>query len=313
MRPETKTWNLVTVRLSRDAEELALSVLFDLGTVGTVTFEETPDALEIGAYFNPEVSPDRVLSELKKRLGEAHLIASLHSAQFNQVHDEDWLRKWKEGFEAVAVGERLLIAPSWKVDDLLNEDSSQQMLDERRQEGGRRRIRGRFLIQIDPGMAFGTGTHETTRLCLEAIERYWMGGRFLDVGTGTGILAMAAALLVPGSEIVAIDVDPVAVEIAKQNLVMNQLTGVTVTQCQPGMLGPDRFDVLVANLTAGVIADLLDTLTAAVKPDGRLILSGILSDQAEDIAVALDRTGFAIIERIDAGEWVCLVSRSLYR
>src|SRR5262249_25138137 len=258
-----------------------------------------------------EVSPDRVLSELKKRLGEAHLIASLHSAQFNQVQDEDWLRKWKEGFEAVAVGERLLIAPSWKVDDLLNENSSQQMLDDSRQEGGRRLIRGRFLIQIDPGMAFGTGTHETTRLCLEAIERYWMGGRFLDVGTGTGILAMAAALLVPGSEIVAIDVDPVAVEIARQNLVLNRLTGVTVTQGQPGTLGPDRFDVLVANLTAGVITDLLDTLTAAVKPDGRLILSGILADQTEDVAAAVDRTGFAIIERIDAGEWVCLVSRSL--
>src|SRR5262249_61253610 len=124
MRPENKTWNLVTVRLSRDAEELALSVLFDLGTVGTVTFEETPQALEIGAYFNPEVSPDGVLNELEKRLGEAHLIASLHSGQFNQVQDEDWLRKWKEGVEAGTVGERLLIAPSWKVDDLLNQNSS---------------------------------------------------------------------------------------------------------------------------------------------------------------------------------------------
>src|SRR5262249_9110944 len=257
-----------------------------------------------------EVSPDRVLSELKKRLGEAHLIASLHSAQFNQVHDEDWLRKWKEGFEAVAVGERLLIAPSWKVDDLLNEDSSQQMLEERRQEGGRRRIRGRFLIQIDPGMAFGTGTHETTRLCLEAIERYWMGGRFLDVGTGTGILAMAAALLVPGSEIVAIDVDPVTVEIARQNLALNHVAGVRAFQGQPSQYASGDFDLVVANLTAGAITRALQSLTGAVNASGCLILSGILTEQAADVALALDRSGFLTRDRIDAGEWSCLVAHA---
>jgi ribosomal protein L11 methyltransferase len=156
-------------------------------------------------------------------------------------------------------------------------------------------------------MAFGTGTHETTRLCLEAIERNWKGGRFLDVGTGTGILAMAAALLAPGSEVVAIDVDPAAVEIARQNLAVNKLIGVKVCEAEVGRYASHDFDMVVANLTASVIIDILDPLAASVGPSGCLILSGILTGQAADVAQALARKAFAKVERTDAGEWTSMV------
>ncbi|HKF55442.1 MAG TPA: 50S ribosomal protein L11 methyltransferase [Blastocatellia bacterium] len=303
-----KTWNLLIVRLARDAEDLTVSVLFDLGATGTVTLEETPDALKLGVYFHAAVSSGTILSELRERLEKAGLLDSLQSTEFDQVPDQDWLRKWKEGFEALEIGDKLLIAPSWKIHELLAEDAAAGL-----QEGSDlydrpRSLRGRLLIQIDPGMAFGTGTHETTRLCLEALERLWKGGSLLDVGTGTGILAMAAALLVPGSNIVAIDVDPVAVEIARQNIVMNRLAGVRVVEGQPAGYASGEFDVVVANLTANVITDILGSLAAAVKPSGRLILSGILTGQAAEVAVALEGKGFRRLETTIAGEWVCLAA-----
>jgi ribosomal protein L11 methyltransferase len=158
-------------------------------------------------------------------------------------------------------------------------------------------------------MAFGTGTHETTRLCLEAIERNWKGGKFLDVGTGTGILAMAAALLVPGSEVVAIDIDPVAVEIARQNLAVNQLTRIELSEGAPGRYSSRDFTMVVANLTAGVIMENLSSLTESVDPSGCLILSGILTEQAAEIMQALTRKGFINVERTGTGEWICLVAR----
>src|SRR5215469_2345557 len=124
MSSRDKSWNLLTVRLRRNAEDLAVSVLFDLGATGTVTLEETDDAIEMGAYFHADVSSRAILSELRERLGRAGLLDSLHSTQFKQVQDQDWLRKWKEGFEEVEVGDKLLIAPSWKTDALLSESTS---------------------------------------------------------------------------------------------------------------------------------------------------------------------------------------------
>ena len=283
---------MLILRLAREAEELAVSVLFELGATGTITLEETPDAVEIGAYFHADVTSGTILSELGERLGTAGLCDSIHSTEFKQVQDQDWLRKWKEGFEAVEVGEKLLIAPSWKIDALIRDQHD----------------RGRLIIQVDPGMAFGTGTHETTRLCLEALERYWKGGSLLDVGTGTGILAMAAALLVPGSKIVAIDVDPVAVEIAGQNVALNRLTSVTVAEGTPDQYASGEFDLVVANLTADVVTDIIASLAAALRPSGCLILSGILTGQAADVALAVQRQGFLTVETTVAGEWVCLAA-----
>ena len=124
---------------------------------------------------------------------------------------------------------------------------------------------------------------------------------------------MAAALLVPGSEVVAIDVDPVAVETARQNLALNHLAGVRVFQGQPSQYASGDFDLVVANLTAGAITRALQSLTGAVNASGCLILSGILTEQAADVALALDRSGFLTRDRIDAGEWSCLVARARSR
>jgi ribosomal protein L11 methyltransferase len=189
---------------------------------------------------------------MASELGRVGYPTAFRDCSVSHVPEEDWMQKWKEGFEAVHIGKRLTVAPSWK----LPKDEGE-----------------RVVIQIDPGMAFGTGTHETTRLCLEAIERHWLGSSLLDVGTGTGILAICAALLRPGSRVVGIDIDPRAVEVARENVEINKVSGrVELLEGQPGALSIE-FDVVVANLTAEVIVDLMPGLTDRVSKTGLMILS----------------------------------------
>src|SRR5262245_45126868 len=184
-----KSWWLVTVKIARDSEEAISALLFEYGSTGTITLAEESDSITLGAYFEDTMNAADLEQALEAQLTRAGFKLATGGLSVSEVPEQDWMEKWKEGFEALRIGERLVIAPSWKVPQDTN---------------------GRVVIQIDPGMAFGTGTHETTRLCLEAIERHWHGGSLLDVGTGTGILAIAAALLVPDCRVVGIDIDPQA-------------------------------------------------------------------------------------------------------
>src|SRR5689334_18277911 len=153
-----KIWQQVTLRVAREVEEMATDILFDLGTTGTVILEESPEEISLAAYFDETANPEEVAQRIEAAFARAGERSALHGIALSELADQDWMQKWKEGFEPLTIGSRLLIAPSWKMPA----------------ENG-----GRAVIQIDPGMAFGTGTHETTRLCLEAIERYWDGGTML--------------------------------------------------------------------------------------------------------------------------------------
>src|SRR5262249_9783200 len=170
--------------------------------------------------------------------------------------------------------------------------------------------KGRAVVHIDPGMAFGTGTHETTRLCLEAVEKYWNGKTMLDVGTGTGILAIAAALLEPESRVTAIDIDPLAVEVATENIGINQVAKVIdVSEGTPDKFAGSDFDVVIANLTAEVIIELMQELTACLRLAGVMILSGILTTLRYDVEQHAIKAGLQIIERGESGEWSLLVAQ----
>ena len=155
-----------------------------------------------------------------------------------EVADRDWLEEWKKNWQPVQVG-RFVIAPPWiEIGD----------------------APGRIVIRIEPGMAFGTGTHETTRLCLAAIEKHFNGGSFLDVGTGTGILAMAAAKMFPGARIDACDTDPHAIEIARENAKANGV--VNQIEFRVGSIEETTpsADLVCANLTADVILQIIPAL-----------------------------------------------------
>ena len=160
-----KVWHAIEVEMARVAETAVAGQLWAAGTTGIEVSEDAPERITLRAYFDRAPEVERVRAQIGRALRLADLPeAAVRRLEALTVADQDWLAEWKKGYEPVAVGERLLVTPSWKRD--------------------RAQPAGRLVIQIDPGMAFGTGTHETTRGCLELLEKYWRGGRCSTSGPG---------------------------------------------------------------------------------------------------------------------------------
>jgi ribosomal protein L11 methyltransferase len=279
-------WYVCEISVRPDAAEAAGSRLFDLGSNGIVTLAETNDQTRLAAYFNA-VSRAELRRRIEKSLA-AGVSIEFYDLAVSAVPPQDWMRSWKEGFEPVRIGRRLVISPSWRLDDVPV---------------------GAVVVRIDPGMAFGTGTHETTRMCLELLEAHWNGETLLDVGTGTGIIAITAAKLRPTSRVLAIDIDPVAVSIADENVELNQVRdNVEVIEASPRTLDGRSFDFVVANLTAESIIELAGDLSRCVTAGGLLAVSGVLTEHASRVASALADNAFALIEQRELGEWIALLA-----
>lgn len=289
-----KKWYVVEACIARSVEEAARSLLFDLGAGGILTIREDVDDIVLGAYFELEhAAAGRIPILFETELERAGLATGLIRLCCSEVPEEDWMQKWKDGFEQFEVGTRLTIRPSWQT-----------------ASGSDERRNARTVIKMDPGMAFGTGGHETTRLALEIIERHWRGGTFLDVGTGTGILAIAAALLAPASTVAAIDVDPVAVAVARENAESNGVSAqVEVVEGTAADFAGRGFDMLAANLTAESIIAELPSLVRCISPSASMILSGILTELSEDVVVACRASGLVPVERAEAAEWTAFLMR----
>lgn len=203
--------------------------------------------------------------------------------------DSEWLYKWQENFKPTKVGERIVVKPSWE------EYSAKE---------------GELVIEMDPGMAFGSGLHETTTLCIKALEACsHQAQRVLDVGTGTGILAIAAMLL--GAErSLGIDIDADAVRIAKENVERNGLTDEIELREGDLMAGVDfEADIIVANLMADLVIRLSPAAAEHLKPGGIFISSGILDIKEDIVAEAVRKAGFEIIEVLRDGEWCAIVAK----
>ena len=208
------------------------------------------------------------------------------------VKNEDWANNWKVHFKPVRIGERLVIKPTW----------------EEYQE-----IPGDLVIQIDPGMAFGTGAHPTTRMCLESLERICFnksGGKLpdpvLDVGTGSGVLSIAAALM-GATRITAVDIDPEAVRVTRENLELNGAEKIVAASTTSLADLEGEYGVVVANILAEELVRLSDQLTAKIAPGGWLILSGILTEKAEFVCAGFP--GLDLVESPREAEWSCLTFR----
>ena len=215
------------------------------------------------------------------------------------LREEDWANNWKEHFKPSRIGSRLVIKPTWEEYTPATDD---------------------IVIELDPGMAFGTGTHGTTRLCLEAIERIFFREppydvtpspehrNIFDVGTGSGVLAIAAAKM--GARCVTgIDIDPVAVDVANQNLVLNQVETTTRISTEPLERVGGTFDIVVANILAEELVRLRSELVTRLAPGGFLILSGILTEKEELVVTGFSFPYLKLQEITRSAEWSCISYR----
>ena len=235
---------------------------------------------------------DERAEERRQRLEEAvwHLgrLRRVEPLQVRQIDESDWAEAWKRHFFVHRVGQRLVIVPSWR---------------------RHRRLPGDVVLRLDPGMAFGTGLHPTTRLCLRALEARIKGGeRVLDVGTGSGILAIAAAGL-GAKRVLGLEIEPVAVRVAEENVRRNRQRGAIKVRLGSLPLGdsaPGPFDLIVANITFRVLSELEGELARALAPGGQALLSGVLEQDAPALLERLSGAGWRLLEQQNEAEWTLL-------
>lgn len=286
MTGTSKAWIAVDVTGPAGAREALSYGLMEASALGTESRDLDDGSVLVTAYFREAIEEQFVRGKLMEALRIYEISTSVPlECKTREVADKDWLAEWKKGWQPVEVGRRFLIAPPWsEIQD----------------------ARDRIVIRIEPGMAFGTGTHETTRLCLAAIEQHFKGGSFLDVGTGTGILAIAAAKLFPGAPVEACDPDAEAVAIARENARLNNVSENITFRVGTVEETSASADCVCANLTADLIIELLPVLLDATC--GRLILSGILIDQIGPVRSRLNELGISeLCEIVSDGEWAATI------
>jgi ribosomal protein L11 methyltransferase len=280
-----KQWNYLQISLDPRHLDQITGLLWDLGTQGIE--EQYPRAIEvrIKAYFDLTLDIRSLARSLKSQCRKASV--QLQALSSKVENEQDWFKKWRETLKPFAVGRKFYVLPFRDRKHFVPA--------------------GRLPIWLEPGMAFGTGTHETTQLCLEAVEDHLTAGMtFLDVGTGSGILALGAAKL-GAARIVACDSDPVAIQIARSNAIVNRCS--SRLRFIPGEIQDVRgrpFDLVVANLTLEIIEEFLGPVQNRLSPGGKLILSGILNRQLSHLRPYLRRNALSVADYRKKGEWACL-------
>lgn len=253
----------------------------------TVYLEDTEENQSLVRQIEPAISAlkDRADSG---QFGEDVDLGSLH-VTVKLENDEEWKDRWKEYFKPSRISASIVVKPTWE--------------EYERQEGD-------LVIEIDPGMAFGTGTHETTSLCVKMLEKYQKkSDKVLDVGCGSGILSIAAALL-GADDVLGVDIDPVAVEVASENIALNKAEHLARAQYGDLTKGIDyKADIVVANLMADLVMMLSEDAAKHMEKGGLFISSGILVEKEEQVASHLRGKGFEIVEIREDGGWCCIVAK----
>ncbi len=290
MAAQAKSWAALDVIATNPSREAIEYGLMEAGALGTETTTVADDCFNVRGYFETAPDIDLVRAALIEalRIHGQSTSSNLH-LKASEIAHRDWLAEWKKSWQPVAVGP-FIIAPPWIESVPLASVNGSGAAP--------------IIIHINPGMAFGTGTHETTRLCLKAIEKYFQGGSFLDVGTGTGILAIAAAKMFSDARIEACDIDVDAIVIAKENAELNDVADRIDFRVGSVDDETESADLVCANLTASVIVELLPALLGATC--GRLVLSGILDSQIEMVKSRLLELAVVDFEIDQDGEWAAL-------
>ena len=304
-----ETWNELTVKVKTEDTERASDVCTVIADMGIYVEDYSDlenvvwniahvDLIEqellerdrthslIHVYIKQEKDALECVEFIKARLAAEGIE---HEISVVGVNEEDWANNWKQYYHTQRIGKRIIVTPSWE------EYTPAE---------------GEVQMRLDPGMAFGTGTHDTTRLCLELLEEVVTPEtRILDVGTGSGILSVGGVLLGAPSAL-GVDIDPVAVKVANENAEINKVTGKTEFVC--GDLTDKvhgKFEIVTANIVADVIIRLLSTVKNYLLKGGVLIVSGIIDTRADEVENACHEAGFVTEKRLEHGGWVAIKLR----
>ena len=308
-------WLEVSVNTHSESVEVVSSILIELGSKG-VSIEDpqdyyqlTDEQLEwlkvqqkdlyetdtviVKGYFQPlqwSKDSDVLLHEKLEEIKVYGLQTGPLSVQVKEVGEEDWANAWKQYYFPVRVTRFLTVVPSWV-------DYEKEQDDE-------------LLIELDPGLAFGTGTHPTTQLSLTALEQTIRGNEsVLDVGTGSGVLSIASKLL-GASKVTAFDIDEMATRVAKENIALNPTIGEIEVFENNLLVGVDqKSDLIVANILAEILLQMPEDAYRNLNDDGRLILSGIIESKANEVKQAFEKAGFTLVERMIMREWNCFIMK----
>ncbi|MDF2558521.1 MAG: ribosomal protein methyltransferase [Bacillales bacterium] len=307
-------WSEVSIHSTNEAVEAISNILLEAGAYG-VSIEDPAELIKerdnvfgeiyqlnpadfpaegvmIKAYYSSDEFNDEVATTIKAnvdQLADFDLDLGHNTMKISEVDEEDWATAWKKYYHPEKISETVTVVPTWEEYTPLE---------------------GEKIISLDPGMAFGTGTHPTTVLCVRAIEKYVKTGHtVLDVGTGSGVLSVAAALF-GASRIQAMDLDNVAVTVAKDNCEVNKV-GHIVEVFQNNLLNgiETKANVIVANILAEIIVLFTDDVARLLQDDGVFITSGIIEDKKQRVIDALLASGLEIVEENKISEWVSLVAK----
>lgn len=308
-------WSEISIHTTNEAVEPISNILHEAGASGVVIedplelvkerkdqfgeiYQLDPhdypeEGVIVKAYLTVNSFLNETIDEIKEAINNLVLYnidIGKNNVSISEVNEEEWATAWKKYYHPVKISERFTIVPTW-------EDYSPVSSDE-------------LIIELDPGMAFGTGTHPTTVMCIQALERTVKEKDIVvDVGTGSGVLSIAAAML--GAEkVTALDLDEVAIESARLNVELNKVQEV-VTVAQNNLLDGVEAgaDIVVANILAEIILKFTKDAASIVKPNGYFIVSGIIQQKKQDVKEALIGAEFEIIETIEMEDWVAIIGK----
>ncbi|MED4635077.1 50S ribosomal protein L11 methyltransferase [Peribacillus frigoritolerans] len=308
-------WSEFAIQTTNEAVEPVSNILHEAGASGVVIedplelVKERENVFGEIYHLNPDDYPDEgvvikaylpvnsflgdTIDAIKESINNLLLFdidLGKNVVSISEVNEEEWATAWKKYYNPVKISERFTIVPTW-------EDYTPVSSDE-------------LIIELDPGMAFGTGTHPTTVMCIQALERTVTPGDIVvDVGTGSGVLSIAAALL-DAKRIQSLDLDEVAVQSAKQNVEINNVQD-KVSVSQGNLLDGvnEQADIVVANILAEVIMRFTDDVAKVVKPGGYFIASGIIQTKKQDVKEAIIASGFTVEETILMEDWVAIIAK----
>lgn len=298
-------WIEVTMRVDGESAEAVAEVLQRYGHQGVSVEQEgiTPDIWDEGevpapqnllvrAYFPDDHRAADTKKQLEIALGHMNMMYPMPDPQYTVIKEEDWAEAWKVHYHPLRVGKHLLVRPLWIDVDPEPDD---------------------LVISLDPGMAFGTGTHPTTQLCLEALEDLTQANHeILDLGCGSGILSIAAAKL-GATQVVGLDIDPIAVKATLENAEANGVAEQIIAEegsLEAVIKSGRQYDLIVVNILAKIILQMTENnLGDIVRPGGLAIFSGIIDTQVEEVEVALRQTGLEPYARRQQGDWFLIEAK----